>query len=254
MIKTITEISNCLKSLFYGILLPFRSLAFILTKADLFFLSILPAFLTLCLQILLFIQLQNWIQVKALNYFVGNSTYDLKEVQFLLHVLIKFILFVLSALTFSMLNVIIASPLNDFLAEKTERYTLLYQEQIPTPSLVQRIRMIFFDASKSFLAALFHLLSYLLLFIPILSFFTLIIPFLLVTFTFLTYPQSRRNIGIFDNFLFLGKHFFACLGFGGCCSLLFSIPFLSCFTLPIAVVGGTLLFARSREQENFRLR
>ncbi|MCR4313075.1 MAG: hypothetical protein NUV58_02410, partial [Candidatus Roizmanbacteria bacterium] len=67
----------------------------------------------------------------------------------------------------------------------------------------------------------------------------------LVTFQYISYPQTRRDVGIRQGAKFLWHHIYACTGFGSIFLLLFAIPFLSSFVLPLAVIGGTLLAARA---------
>ncbi len=81
--------------------------------------------------------------------------------------------------------------------------------------------------------------------IPVLNLFAFALAFLLITFQYISYPQTRRGIGFREGARFLRLHPFACLGFGLSVSFLFAIPVVSAFVLPVAVVGGTLLVARA---------
>ncbi|MCC7443144.1 MAG: hypothetical protein IT285_16045, partial [Bdellovibrionales bacterium] len=54
-----------------------------------------------------------------------------------------------------------------------------------------------------------------------------------------------RGVALGEGLRFLARHFFACVGHGATLTVLFAVPFLGSFVLPIAVVGGTLLVARA---------
>ena len=71
---------------------------------------------------------------------------------------------------------------------------------------------------------------------------------LLHTFTFITYPQSRREQGLLQSLLWIKDHFYLSLGFGVMSFILFSIPVIDFFALPISVVGGTLLFCDTNKK------
>ncbi len=71
--------------------------------------------------------------------------------------------------------------------------------------------------------------------------------FLLVTFQFVSFPQTRRGEGVLDGIRFLGRNFWVSLGFGMSIAFLFALPLVSTLALPIAVVGGTLLYAHARQ-------
>ena len=77
----------------------------------------------------------------------------------------------------------------------------------------------------------------------------IVLALLLLTFQYVSYPQTRRGENLGTSLAFLGRHFWACLGWGASMTVLFMIPLLSAFMLPIAVVGGTLLYARSAPKQ-----
>jgi len=72
---------------------------------------------------------------------------------------------------------------------------------------------------------------------------------LLNTFTFITYPQSRREHGLSESLQWIRNHFWLSLGFGITTLLLFSIPLVDFFALPVSVVGGTILFFEASHSE-----
>ena len=104
---------------------------------------------------------------------------------------------------------------------------------------------IFIDIVKSIASAGVGIIALLLSWVPIVNIFAFALAFLLVAFQYISYPQTRRGIGLIDGAGFLRRHFFASVGFGTTVTILYMIPFLSSFMLPLAVVGGTLLVARA---------
>jgi uncharacterized protein involved in cysteine biosynthesis len=123
------------------------------------------------------------------------------------------------------------------------------------PSFTAKLRLILIDLGKSVAAAVATFGAILLSWVPVLNFAAFALAFLLVCFQYISYPQTRRGQGIREGLKFLLHHPFACLGFGASLTFLFSIPLVSSLCFPMAVVGGTLLVARSqRGAAGFKLR
>ena len=167
----------------------------------------------------------------------------------------KIILWMVAALTFIFTSSIVASPFNDILAKRSEEFTETPLLPVTNKSLKQYVQLIGIDLFKTataFIAAVFAIIF---CWVPVVNVFAFILAFLLVTFQYISYPQTRRSIGLREGVKFLWNHIYACTGFGAILSFLFAIPFLSSFVLPIAVVGGTLLAARAPgTSELFRLK
>jgi len=90
-------------------------------------------------------------------------------------------------------------------------------------------------------------LTFFLAWIPVVNVAAFFLTCVLICFQYTSYPQTRRGVGIKDGVRFLFQYFYSCLGFGMVLIALFSVPFFSCFMLPLAVVGGTLLVARAQK-------
>ena len=167
----------------------------------------------------------------------------------------KMILWMVAALTFIFTSSIVASPFNDILAKRSEEFTETPLPPVTNKSLKQNVQLIGIDLFKTataFIAAVFAIIF---CWVPVVNIFAFILAFLLVTFQYISYPQTRRSIGLREGAKFLWHHIYACTGYGAILSFLFAIPFLSSFVLPIAVVGGTLLAARAPgTSELFRLK
>ncbi len=167
----------------------------------------------------------------------------------------KMILWMVAALTFIFTSSIVASPFNDILAKRSEEFTETPLPPVTNKSLKQNVQLIGIDLFKTVTAFIAAVFAIIFCWVPVVNVFAFILAFLLVTFQYISYPQTRRSIGLREGAKFLWHHIYACTGYGAILSFLFAIPFLSSFVLPIAVVGGTLLAARAPgTSELFRLK
>jgi uncharacterized protein involved in cysteine biosynthesis len=235
-----------IRSLWFGLTLPYQALKLIFSNKSLLFWSALPLVLTLILFIYGISALQDWAITLLQECVVklGFSSTSLIGKFFMLSG--KMMLWMVAALTFVFTSSIIASPFNDILAERTERFTGIPLPSVTKKTLKEHVHLIGIDLFKTittFSATVFAILFF---WVPILNIFAFILAFLFVTFQYISYPQTRRNIGLRQGAKFLWHHIYACAGFGAILSFLFAIPFLSSFVLPLAVVGGTLLVARAQ--------
>jgi len=242
-------------SFFFGVLLPFKSLRLIISKPKLIFWSIIPITITLVLYSYLVSQLQDQAQIimgaSLLKWQIDPQGW----LGIALSLITRVLLFILGAITFSYMATVVACPFNDFLAEESEKYTTPGLSPVSKPGLRVRFQNMAIDLLKSFVATGATLVFFLVSWIPFVNIIAIIATFLLIAFQFISYPQTRRGETLEQGIRFLWKHFFACFGFGLSLSVLFSLPILASFALPLAVVGGTLLYARSRDtQAVFRLR
>ncbi|OFZ17897.1 MAG: hypothetical protein A2X94_12710 [Bdellovibrionales bacterium GWB1_55_8] len=234
------------RSFYYGLLLPLEALKLIFKHPVLIFLSIIPILITLVLYILLITGMQEAARGALLGYLTSIGLDPQGWISWIALLLTKIILFIISALTFSIVAAIVASPFNDILAEKTESRSPTPLVPSPISSWRNQLRLISIDVLKSVAAGVAALAAILLSWVPVVNFFALLLAFLLLTFQYISYPQTRRNEGVRDGLRFLWRHSYSCTGFGATLSILFAIPLISSLALPLAVVGGTLLVSRAR--------
>jgi uncharacterized protein involved in cysteine biosynthesis len=145
----------------------------------------------------------------------------------------------------SILLSLLASPFNDWLAEETER--ALGKAPIPLTFGVF-VRVFFLDLRKTVLTLVASLGFWFLAFVPGLGLLSPLGFALITTLTFISYPQSRRHFGVIECLLWMKRNFAASLGFGLSAMILFAIPVLDVFALPLSVVGGTLLFLETEDR------
>jgi len=241
-----------IKSFWYGFTLPALAFKKIISQPKLIFWSLLPTLITLLLFSVFVSEMQT--QTKGLvNH--SLSMWGMNPdgwLAFILLLLSKVLLFFISALTFSFVANIVACPFNDFLAEQTESYTTPPLPRVASRSIPEKLGLIGVDLVRSLTATGINLVALLFSWVPFLNVLALVITFLVISFQFTSYPQTRRGQGFASGVSFLREHFFACLGFGAIFTLLFSVPILSSICLPLAVVGGTLLVARSKGANNLK--
>ena len=152
-------------------------------------------------------------------------------------IVMAFLFFTINSLTF--ITSLFASPFNDLLANATE--TALGETKIKQ-SFFHLVIVFFLDLRKTVLTVFFSILFGLGLLLPGVGILFIIGIAFLNTFTFITYPQSRRKHGVRESLSWMVEHRALSLGFGLATTLVFSIPVINLFALPLSVVGGTMLF------------
>ncbi|MBU6376684.1 MAG: EI24 domain-containing protein [Bdellovibrionales bacterium] len=161
---------------------------------------------------------------------------------------------VVAALLMTWIVAILMIPLADFLSELAERYTdpPLRASSGVNGSFFSRAqwRRMKIDFWKTLFAVLVSVVGLILVHVPVLGVLGPVVLALSLSFQFVSYPQTRREQGIFSSLRFFRQHFGLCLGFGVSLVVAFSIPFLSAFVFPPAVVGGTWLFAVAEAEES----
>jgi uncharacterized protein involved in cysteine biosynthesis len=230
---------------FFGLALPGRSLTLVLSDRRLLGLALLPFLLGIGLSVWLGKSLDALLTAEAtrvLSHFGFEATGLLGT---LLAYLIGFLAFLSAALLMPFVNSLAAVPFNDFLAEATETRAAPPLAPVPGPNLGQRMALIWMDLAKTAAALLVTLPLLLLSFVPGAQIVCFPLLWLLYAFQMLSFPQTRRAEGVGDAVKFIRANLGACLGFGLAHALLGVVPFLSHLGPPLAVVGGTLLYARA---------
>lgn len=237
--------SSRFRSIWFGFMLPYKATILILTNRKLLFWSLLPIILTTVLYIFGINALQKWAIDIFRNYIHGWGLSPESWSAWTLTLMATMVIWVVAALTFTFASSIVASPFNDILAEKSEHHIFPPLSPVTNSSFKQQIKLIMIDLGKTIAATAAAIIAMIFSMIPALNIVSFVIAFLLITFQYISYPQTRRGIGLRQGAKFLWKHIFACTGFGAVITMLFAIPFLASFVLPIAVVGGTLLYGKA---------
>ncbi len=155
---------------------------------------------------------------------------------------------ILGALLTAWLSTLVAIPFLDWLAERSERFA--EPPLAPTPALQgwwsrAHWRRLKLDFWKTVTGLLVSLLGVLFSAIPVVGIAGPVILSLGLTLQFVGYAQTRRDEGVLQSLLFVARHPALSLGFGLVLLVAFAVPFFSALMLPVAVVGGTLLYAQA---------
>ena len=224
-----------------GFTTPLRALSLILAHPKLILLSILPMAITLLV-------LSGTIYALLTGaWHTSNSFFESWVASYsgaLSHVMVVLagaLLLYITFHTFTLFISLFSSPFNDFLAEETEKASGVHSTR---PSLLTLVHVFFLDLRKTALSLIFVACFGLFSFVPVIGFFSLFGFALVNTFTFVTYPQSRRKHGILESLSWMRQNWASSLGFGLVTLLLFGIPILNLFALPLSVVGGTMIFIK----------
>jgi uncharacterized protein involved in cysteine biosynthesis len=161
--------------------------------------------------------------------------------------LVGIFFFIVMIFSFAWVANLIALPVNDFVAQSTERSLAPPLTRPEANGWGEEIRLIWIDFKKSIIALLGLLICLSIAWVPIINILAIVIAWLLLTYQFVSYPQTRRAIGARRGFVELFRNLPLCIGFGMGISLGLTIPIISIFVPTIGVVGGTVLFSRMKQ-------
>ena len=150
---------------------------------------------------------------------------------------------------FSWVFILISIPFSDPLAEETEKILGIHPSiRNPEERSVSFFKMLVIDFMKTLFVIFLQigvLMTTLLFFwMPGVQIIAFIINAWLLAFQFLSYPQTRRGLGVFQSFKILGGRPMIVWTFGAVASAFYFVPYVSAFLTPLAVVAGTVLYAR----------
>jgi CysZ protein len=227
-----------------GFFTPLKAFALIARNKKLIGLSVLPVAVTAIIYVLVLALLIKFADTK-LDGILSRTGLNQDNILYsVIHVLIAIVLIMASMLTFSLIANLVATPFNDLLAEAAEAFARPPLAPVSGLQFKDRVRQIWIEFRKSLVVLLIAFFVFLFSLIPIVGLLGMLAAPMLLAYEFASYPQTRRSYGIRRSLGFLRRNAAACFGFGLMCSVLFLIPFVSCLTLPLAVVGGMMLFAK----------
>ena len=236
-----SNLDSRFKQFAYGFSTPARVLALSIEHPKLILLSLLPVIMTLIVISISIYSLLAGVWHYSSEYFMNGLSAYASGLSHLLVLIVGAILLYFIFHTLNLFTSLIASPFNDIWAEATEEATGAVRIKLGFFNL---LRVFALDLRKTVLSV-FALLGFALLsFVPLLGLFSLLGFSLIQTFTFVTYPQSRRQHGIRESISWISKNWAVSLGFGIVTLLLFGVPVINLFALPLSVIGGTLIFLK----------
>ena len=159
--------------------------------------------------------------------------------------------------TFTTLTLLVASPFNSLLAEKTEKIItggeISYRES-RIEILTSLPRSLFREFSKMLYYITLVLLAIFFSLIPILNSAAPIIWFLIsawmMSIQFLDYPMDNHNHSMPVVRKFAASKISLSLGFGSVVTMLSSIPIVNLLVIPSAVIGATILWCENSSEFN----
>ncbi|PKO16062.1 hypothetical protein CVU37_11960 [candidate division BRC1 bacterium HGW-BRC1-1] len=148
-----------------------------------------------------------------------------------------------------------SAPFNDVLSERVDRAITGWSDEQPFSAkglMRSFVRTPIMEFRRLMVYALITVVLFVLSFIPLLAAFTLPAQIGVSAAFFaldqLSYPLERRGIwALREKFAYVRRHARASFGFGWALTLIFLVPLVNFLFIPVAVVGGTLLFARIEE-------
>lgn len=231
-----SERPSFVAEIWFGLTLPLRAFNLIRKHRAILLLSMAPVFVA--------IGLYFW-SVDALTD-VLRPIYEAKFPEWAKAstIVSSIILYLLGALLFPSIVNIVAAPINDPLSEKVEKHLDPAIEAAPHVGAMtfEYLQLLITDIVKSMIIGILGFAFFLLSLVPIIQFVAIPILFALISLQYLSFPQTRRGQGFRESLRFVIHYPFPTLAFGFVSSFFFSIPIVSGFYLPVAVVGGTILF------------
>ncbi len=222
-----------------GLLLPLAAGKLIFSSPKLLLLSIMPVLISItALTGLIFglvTSMSSYLMAKLGVYFA--VTLKVIIVIGLIFVAFQVMVFLIDVL---------AIPFSDYLALHTEKS--IGQNPPERAGFGHTFRLLSLDFGKTALNTALLALFTVGTWIPMVNLFFFLGIALLNTLNFISYPQSRRMLGVHDSFAWLKKNKSRSLGFGIATTVLFSIPVINFFALPLSVVGGTLLYFKPKQE------
>jgi len=256
-----------IKAFAYGVRHIFWGFSFLAKNPRLWPFAILPTVINLLLLILLltfFLHYysDDWLEAYSGPQKLQSSTW----LTYLLATFLSFLdlffeliiilmsLFLILILTYA-LGLVIASPFNDALSEKTEEIATGH----PAPPfslkkfLKDMIRIVGIELAKTFCLLLIPFILFILNIIPVLgsivyASLTFLFGALSVGFSYTDLPASRKVTPFKERVAFARRHLWSLIGLG----MIFLIPFFSLLFAAPMVVGGTLLSLHLSAEEEKR--
>ncbi|MBI3555250.1 MAG: EI24 domain-containing protein [Deltaproteobacteria bacterium] len=232
-----------------GFWAPLHALKMIVTSPRLLSLVVVPLSVNIGLYILFFHYGAHYLddQIAGFNTRLALSLpgWAVSISAFALKILSWLALAVVAALTFTLVSGIISAPFNDYLSKAAMRLRLLETgAHFAHPELRITLReTLYLEFKRILILIAGALLAFGIGLIPLLQIPAVVLGASLVAFEYFGYPVSHRSSGITPVALFTLRHPAVSLGFGSFLLILMMLPFTSIVYIPMAVVGGTVLYA-----------
>ncbi len=220
-----------------------RAVPFVLGRRRLRRLAVLPFLICLLVYIILF-AVAIAVAGNVADMVVGEATTWWQSALRAVVMATELVLFVIvAAFTYTVTCFVVAGPLYEWLSAAVEREVTGQVSEEPFS-----IRAMLGDLVRGVTYALLLLfielwvLLFGLIFAPVTIVLALAGSAVLLSMEYMEYPMERRRMRLRARFAFTRRHFWEVLGLG--LPILFGllVPFVGALSLPVGVVGGTLLF------------
>jgi CysZ protein len=241
------------KNLVVGVALPFQAAKLVLRNPKTWPWVLLPIFVTIAVYYWLwsdvFIPWQNSISEVSVHALAGlfgvESSESLKSgLRSLINVLLATFFWIVALLSFSSLSNIATLPVNDFLAEAVEPLCNPPLARDFPSGVAAFFGALWVDLRKSLFAAAVMVVTFFFSWIPIMNFVAIGLVALALTFQYIGYATTRRGMGVRASIGVCFRNLALSFGLGLSCMVLLSIPFIKLVIPPLAVIAGTMMFAR----------
>ncbi len=148
-------------------------------------------------------------------------------------------------LTFTIVGGIIAAPFNDYLSRATKKYwakNIINENKTSPPINLKISETIHLEMKRILILIIGSLFALGMGLIPFLQIPALILGAYLVAFEYYGYPLSHQTPKLVPVWKFVLSHPVVSLGFGSFLLLMMALPFTSLIYIPLAVVGGTVIY------------
>lgn len=239
-----------------GLVAPLKALGFVVSHPRLWWLTFTPFLINLGLFALFF-----WFTYTRFDAWV-RSLLPMGEgwwwqlLFYLLIILLVLLLLIVEVYLFAVLGRIVAAPFLELLTRKVEALAVPKADHLPEIGFLKSTWRVVVQESKRVLIYLSVMIPLLLLnFIPGLgsllyaSLAWLVTSFFLAG-EFLDYPLERRGYSLSEKMRYTKKLGLTGIAFGASVFVLGLVPILNLALLPLAAVGGTLLFLERPQAEN----
>lgn len=246
---------------FKGLSVLWRSGTLLARQPKLIKYMILPVLFSLTTYVVLLAFLYTTLESTFNDFLPSLSGDDVWSIIFYVFWLLVFVLLFLYLASYSFISIskIFAAPFNDLLSERIEvEYNPAYEE--PKNAFQHFLNTIFptilEEIKKVSLITLGFAILFFLSLIPVINVFiapiSVAYSVLALSIDFVDYPLARRLMRLREKKQFVIGNMPELLGFGSGTFVLFLIPFLGLFILPIAVIGGTMLFIDTEKDDENR--
>lgn len=239
-----------------GFSAPAKALRRIVSSPRLLALVAVPLAINLCLYVLFFKYGAQYLNSEIANIHQSLSValppWLLTISHWALRLLSWLLLALVAALTFTFVSGLIAAPFNDLLSRNTLKIELAARGiPLSASPLNHGLKdTIWLELKRMGILVCGAILAAILALIPFLQLPALILGAFLVAFEYFGYPIAIRSPSLVPIGLFILRHPAISMGFGSFLLLMMALPFTSIFYIPLAVVGGTMLYAKLAYLQN----